>query len=153
MFDHKGIVQYEFISQGQTVNQQCYLEVLTRLRETVRRKRPWLWPDKRILQHDNAPAHDALRFCEFLDSNSIIKMDHPPYSPELGPCDFLALSKIKKCPEGTNICWPFWHPTQRENVTAKYSGRRFSRLFPAVAPSSHEAHSFTRRVFRRHSSH
>jgi len=40
-FDHKGIVHYEFIAQGQIVNQQCYLEVLTRLRESVWRKRPW----------------------------------------------------------------------------------------------------------------
>jgi hypothetical protein len=30
-FDHKEIVHYEFIAQGQTVNQQCYLEVLARL--------------------------------------------------------------------------------------------------------------------------
>jgi hypothetical protein len=45
-FDHKGIVHYEFIAQGQTVNQRCYLEVLTRLRESVRKKRPELWPDK-----------------------------------------------------------------------------------------------------------
>jgi len=41
-FDHKGVVHYEFIAQGQMVNQQCYLEVLTRLRESVRRKRPGL---------------------------------------------------------------------------------------------------------------
>jgi hypothetical protein len=47
--------QYE-----QTVNQQCYLEVLTRLRESVPRKRPKLWPEKWILHHYNAPAHDAL---------------------------------------------------------------------------------------------
>jgi len=33
-FNHKGIVHYEFIAQGKTVNQQCYLEVLTRLRCT-----------------------------------------------------------------------------------------------------------------------
>jgi len=30
-FDHKGIVQCEFIAQRQTINQQCYLDVLTRL--------------------------------------------------------------------------------------------------------------------------
>jgi hypothetical protein len=30
-FDQKGIVHYEFIAQGQMVNQQCYLEMLTRL--------------------------------------------------------------------------------------------------------------------------
>ena len=34
----QGIVQYEFIAQGQTVNQQCYLEVLTRLGNLFRGK-------------------------------------------------------------------------------------------------------------------
>ena len=87
-FDHKGIAHYDFITQGQTVNQQCYLEVLTRLRESVRRKRPGLWPDDWILHHDNAPAHDALRVHEFVAKNSITKMDHPPYSPDLDPCAF-----------------------------------------------------------------
>jgi hypothetical protein len=98
----------------ETVNQQWYLEVLTRLRESVRRKRPELWPDKWILRHDNAPAHDALRVREFLAKKSITKMDHPPYSPYLVPCDFLALSKIKKCPEGTKICR---HSGIQRNVT------------------------------------
>ena len=41
-FDHKGIVHYELITQGQRVNQHCYLEVLTRLRVSVRRKRQGL---------------------------------------------------------------------------------------------------------------
>jgi hypothetical protein len=132
-FDHKGIVHYKFIAQGQMVKQQCYLEVMTRLWESVQRKRPELWPDEWILQHDNVPVHYALRVCKLLAKKSITKMDHPPYSPDLAPLRFLALSKIKKCPEGT----------------VKYSGKRFSRLFPAVAPSSHEVRSFTRRVFRR----
>jgi len=59
-FDHKEIVHYEFNAQGQTVNQQCYLEVLTRLWKSVRRKRCGIWPDKWILHHDNIPVHDAL---------------------------------------------------------------------------------------------
>ena len=72
-FDHKGIVHYGFIAQGQKVNQQRYLELLTRLRECVRRKGSGLWPDKWILHHDNAPAHDALSVCEFLAKKSITK--------------------------------------------------------------------------------
>jgi len=99
-FEHKGIVHYEFIAQGQTLNQQCYLEVLTRLWESVRRKRPGLWPGKGILHHDNVPAHDALRFREFLAKNSITKMDHPPYSPDLAPCDFWLYPKLKNAPKG-----------------------------------------------------
>ena len=94
-FDHNGIVHYEFMAQGQTVNQQCYLEVLTRLRESVRRKRPGICRDKWILYHDNVPVHDLLTFREFLAKNSNTKMDHPTYLPDLR---FLALSKIKKIP-------------------------------------------------------
>ena len=94
------VVHYEFIAQGQTVIQQCYLEVLTSLRESVRRKRPGIWPDKWILQHDNAPAYDALRFREFLTKNSITKMDHPPYSPDLALCDFWLFPKLKNALKG-----------------------------------------------------
>ena len=57
----------------------------------------------------------------------------------LSPLRFLALSKIKKCPEGTKICWPFWHQMQHENFTAGYSGKRFSRLSSSgtiVSPSA-----------------
>jgi len=75
-FDHKGTVHYEFIAQGQTVNQQSYLEVLKRLQESVLRKRPGLWPDKWILHHDKVPTHDAFRFRGFLAMNSITKNGH-----------------------------------------------------------------------------
>jgi hypothetical protein len=58
-FYHKGIVHFEFLQQGQTVNQHYYFEVVCRIR-------PELWPDAWILHHDNAPAHDALAVWEFL---------------------------------------------------------------------------------------
>jgi hypothetical protein len=58
------------------VNQHCYLEILARLREAVRRRRPELWPDAWLLHHDNALAHDALAVREFLAKKSIIKLDH-----------------------------------------------------------------------------
>jgi hypothetical protein len=59
-FNMKDNVQLEFISQGQTINQTSYVEISKRLRGTVRRKRPELWPDDWILHNDNAPAHKAL---------------------------------------------------------------------------------------------
>jgi len=93
-FDHKGVVHFEFIAQGKTVNHQCYLEVLTRLWESVRRKGPGLWPGKLILHPDSAPAHDVLRVHKFLAKNSITKMDHPPYSPDLALCDFWLFPKL-----------------------------------------------------------
>jgi hypothetical protein len=80
----------------QTANELCYFEVLTRLQESVRRKRLELWPDKWILHHDDAPAHDALRIREFLAKKSVIKSDYPPHSLPLAPLRFLAISKKKK---------------------------------------------------------
>jgi hypothetical protein len=59
-FDIKGIVRFEFIPQGQTVNQAYYAEIVKRLCEAVHRKRLQLWSNNWILHHDNAPAHKAL---------------------------------------------------------------------------------------------
>jgi len=41
-FDWQGVIHYEFVPRGQTVNKEFYLTVLKRLREAVRRKRPQL---------------------------------------------------------------------------------------------------------------
>jgi hypothetical protein len=49
---------------------------------------------KMVLHHDNASAHDALRVREFLAKNSVTKMDHLPYSPDLVHCDFWLFSKL-----------------------------------------------------------
>ena len=42
-FDSEGVVHYEFAPRGQTMNQEYYVEVLKRLRDAVRRKRPRFW--------------------------------------------------------------------------------------------------------------
>jgi hypothetical protein len=47
------------------------------------------------LHHDNALAHDVLIVREFLAKTSIMKLDHPPYSPHFAPCDFWLFPKLK----------------------------------------------------------
>jgi histone-lysine N-methyltransferase SETMAR len=84
----------------QKVKQQCYLEVLTRLQESVRKKRAKLWPEKWILHHDNALAHDALRVHKFLAKKPVTKMDHPFNSPDLTPCNFWLFPKLKNAMNG-----------------------------------------------------
>jgi transposase len=41
-----------------------------------------------LLHDDNAPFHQALVTCEFLAHKGIITLPHPPYSPDLAPCNF-----------------------------------------------------------------
>lgn len=95
-FDIKGIVHKEFVPTGQTVNSGFYCEVLQRLREKVRRHRPQLWREQTwLLHHDNAPSHTAVLTQQFLAKNKIPVIPHPPYSPDLAPCDFFLFPKMK----------------------------------------------------------
>ena len=43
LLDWKGIVHYEFVPRGEMVSIEFYLNVLKRLREAVRRKKPEAW--------------------------------------------------------------------------------------------------------------
>jgi len=89
------------VLEGQTVNAGFYCSVLRRLREDIRRRRPEMWrADNWLLHDDNAPSHRALVTHEFLAHNSIITRPHPPYSPDLAPCDFFLCPKMKLQLEG-----------------------------------------------------
>ena len=88
-FDQKGIVHHEFAPEGETVNQHFYQQVLIRLHNRVRCRRRELWSDKSwLLHHDNAPAHKAISVRQFLVKKQITALDHPPYFPDIAPCDF-----------------------------------------------------------------
>ena len=83
-FDIRGIVQYEFVPTGPTVNQVYYLEVLGRLCEKVRQKWPELFANNSwILHHDSAPAHMALSVREFLATLSTLKETTVVFSSEV----------------------------------------------------------------------
>jgi len=78
-FEIKGLVHFEFVPQGQTVNQLFYLEGFKRLHDAVRRKRPEIWRSGEWLLHqDNAPAHTALSVPQFLTKNGMTTASHPP---------------------------------------------------------------------------
>ena len=79
---------------GQTVNQTFYLQVLERLRNRDRRVRGEI-ADKWFLHHDKAPSHTSFAVREFLAENKITTPTHPPYSPDLAPCDFFLFPKLK----------------------------------------------------------
>jgi len=85
----RGIVHREFVPPGMTVNADFYCDVLRRLRENVRRKRPQKWQNQKlIIQNDNAPAHMSFKVSQFLAKNSMTVIPHPPYSPDLAPVTF-----------------------------------------------------------------
>jgi transposase len=84
------------------------------LRENVQRKRLELWRNYNWLLHrDNAPAHASLKTTEFVTNNNIVIVPHPPYTPDLAPCDFALLPKLKMKLKGR--CFQIVSDIQRES--------------------------------------
>ncbi|XP_049522073.1 protein GVQW3-like [Dermacentor silvarum] len=66
-FDSRGVVHHEYAPQGQTITKEYYSDVLRRLRDAVRRKRPELWSTGNWhIHYDNAPAHSSHLIQTFL---------------------------------------------------------------------------------------
>ena len=49
-----------------------------------------------LLHHDNASSHTAAETLDFLEAEGVQLVTHPPYSPDLAPCDFWLFPKVKE---------------------------------------------------------
>ena len=75
------------------IEAQLYCDVLRRLRENVRLKRPQKWQNRNLIIHqDNALAHMFFKVSQFLAKNNMTVIPHPPYSPDLPPVTFSSSS-------------------------------------------------------------
>jgi len=83
--------------QGNYSPRVCfYLSVLERPWKRIRRVRPeYSAPGSWFLLHDNAPVHQAVAVQEFLARKQVCVLNHPPYSPDLSPCDYFLFPKLK----------------------------------------------------------
>ncbi|XP_046475326.2 histone-lysine N-methyltransferase SETMAR-like [Neodiprion pinetum] len=49
-----------------------------------------------VLLHDNARPHKAYVVQELIEDRSWIELPHPPYSPDMNPCDFNCFGHLKR---------------------------------------------------------
>ena len=86
------------VPKGQSVNSMYYSKVLCcYLTRALARKRPDVYDGGFILHQDNAPAHVS----QEVQTTIKIQLEaeiltHPPYSPDLTPCDFVLFPKLKE---------------------------------------------------------
>ena len=96
----EGVIHHEFLLRGQTVNEECYLKVMKRVREAVRRKRPDLWRRKNRLLCLHVPARSFLLIHDFLTKHETTVVPQPPYSPDLTPTDLFLFTKLESLLRG-----------------------------------------------------
>lgn len=89
-WDQRGVIWYELLKPGETVNSQRYQQQLVNLNRALRQKRPEYETrhDKLIFLDDNAPAHRTKQTRELVESYRWQPLPHPAYSPDLAPSDF-----------------------------------------------------------------
>ena len=96
-FDSMGIIYIHWVPTGITVNKEYYIKVLREFRKKFRQKRPQLFEsDQWHFHQDNAPVHNSILVTDYLTQMGIKTVPHPPYSPDLAPCDLWLFPKLKE---------------------------------------------------------
>jgi histone-lysine N-methyltransferase SETMAR len=99
-FDIHGPLLLEWMPVGATINAQHYCDTLQDLRQAIKNK----WPGKLsrgvLMLHDNARPHAAHATRDTLCRFGWGVLDHPPYRPDLSPCDYHVFGPLKKTLKG-----------------------------------------------------
>ena len=85
------------VEKGRTVNGELYRkQILPEVFSNFMEKRGRNTVRDVMLRHDNAAPHKSAVVTEYLREERVKLLPHPPYSPDLAPCDFYLFPKIKK---------------------------------------------------------
>ena len=94
--DRKGILLFDFMPPGATINAAAYCDTLTRLQWAIQNKRRGMSSCGVCLLHYNAWTHSAHITTVLLEKFKWDVLGHLPYSPDLTPSDFHLFLHLKK---------------------------------------------------------
>ena len=90
-FFHSTVMIYmHWVPTGQTVLRE-FSEGFHRKRPALFKSGPWHF------HQDNTPVHNSIFVTDYLTKMGIKTVPQPPYSPDLAPCDFWILPKLRGC--------------------------------------------------------
>jgi [histone H3]-lysine36 N-dimethyltransferase SETMAR len=94
-WDSKGILAVDFLTERRTINAEYYSTLLKeKVKPAIRNKRRKA--NKSVLfLHDNARPHTAKLTVQTLQELHWEVLPHPPYSPDLAPCDYYLFGPLK----------------------------------------------------------
>ncbi|KAM9359101.1 uncharacterized protein gal3st2 [Symphorus nematophorus] len=95
-WDAKDIVLIDYLQKGQTINGECYANLLRQLRKAIKTKRPGKLTKGVLIHQDDAPAYKSVVAMAAVHDCGFELVDHPPYSPDLIPSDYFLFPNMKK---------------------------------------------------------
>lgn len=95
-WDSRGIIHIDYLEKGQTINGEYYCKLLDRFNNVLKEKRPHLAKKKVLFHQDNARVHTCVSAMAKIHELRYELLPHPPYSPDLAPCDYFLFPNLKK---------------------------------------------------------
>ena len=97
-WNQRALCSLTTFRKGENVNGEYHAKLLRQLRKAIKSKRPGKLRKGVLLHPDNAPAHrSVVAMAAVLDCGfELTLVDHPPYSPDLGPSDYFLFPNRKK---------------------------------------------------------
>jgi histone-lysine N-methyltransferase SETMAR len=86
-WDSQGLLLAHFQTRDENVNTASYYEVLLKLRDAIRRKRPGQLAREVLPRYENVRPHTAPATQERIQELQWELHEQPPYSLELAPSD------------------------------------------------------------------
>ena len=85
------------VERGQTIDHRYYIDnCLEPLTDNIKRQRPTCGVQGIKLHYDSGRPHVHKEVSNYLESEGITIVKHPPYSPDLAQCDFWLFDFIKQ---------------------------------------------------------
>jgi histone-lysine N-methyltransferase SETMAR len=95
-FRSTGTLYVHALDKGTTIDRYYYIKrCLKPMIKEIKIDRPLSGVKNLKLLHDNAPAHDNQDVLSYLKKEGLNLLPHPPYSPDLSPCDYWLNDYIK----------------------------------------------------------
>ena len=127
-FDKNGLIYTNTVHRGKTVTGSYMVEALRLFMRRMNQKQPELVKDEWFLHWDNAPVHKAKVVADFVRGRGLKLLEHPPYSPDLAPADYLLFPKIKDALAGRTMTRTTFKQAW-DGVVAQLTKDDFSRAF------------------------
>lgn len=95
-WDARGVIYIDYLQKGKTINGEYYASLLQRFHQVLTEKRPHLARKKILFHQDNARVHTCAVAMAKIHELHYELVPHPPYSPDLAPCDYFLFPNLKK---------------------------------------------------------
>jgi histone-lysine N-methyltransferase SETMAR len=107
IFSGHGLLALVDLPKGQKLNSQYFCDVvLTRTQQAIKAITKKRTIDEIQIHLDNCKVHNSLMTTQKLQELRVTRLPHPPYSPDISPCDFWFFGWSKEQMRGHSFTGP-----------------------------------------------